>query len=132
MSKLIISVERELRSKSARIIWALISTPEGLSKWIADEVEANGEQLTFVWGNRWQAHEIKHARILEQVAQSYSRYIWEEDEESGNYWELRMDRNELTGDYMLSVTDVAHDGDTETVVEIWEDNMERLHRNTGL
>ncbi len=132
MSKIIISVEKELKSKSAKIIWSLISTPEGLAKWIADEVTIEGDILTFVWGNRWQAHEIKKARILEQVAHSYSRYIWEEDEESGNYWELLMERNELTGDYMLTVTDVAHDGDTETLCEIWEDNMERLHRNTGL
>ena len=132
MSKIIISVERELRSKSARIIWSLISTPEGLAKWMADEVEIEGDTLSFIWGNRWSAHEIKKARIMEQVNQSYSRYIWEEDEESGNYWELRMERNELTGDYMLTVTDVAHDGDTETLREIWEDNMDRLHRNTGL
>jgi len=132
MPKIIISVERELHSKSARIIWSLISTPEGLAKWMADEVESNGDILSFIWGNRWSTHEIKKARILEQENQSYSRYIWEEDEESGNYWELRMERNELTGDYMLTVTDVAHDGDTETLREIWEDNMDRLHRNTGL
>ncbi len=99
---------------------------------MADEVESEGDILSFIWGNRWSAHEIKKARIMEQVNQSYSRYIWEEDEESGNYWELRMERNELTGDYMLTVTDVAHDGDTETLREIWEDNMDRLHRNTGL
>ena len=99
---------------------------------MADEVESEGDTLSCIWGNRWSAHEIKKARIMEQVNQSYSRYIWEEDEESGNYWELRMERNELTGDYMLTVTDVAHDGDTETLREIWEDNMDRLHRNTGL
>ena len=51
-----ISIERELRSKSANIIWALMSTPEVLAKWLAEQVTRDGDTLTFTCGNAWRPH----------------------------------------------------------------------------
>ena len=39
MNKKKVIFEHELHSHSAKIIWPLISAPEGLAKWIADEVK---------------------------------------------------------------------------------------------
>ena len=39
MKKKRLNIERELLSSSSSIIWNLISTPEGLSRWIADDVK---------------------------------------------------------------------------------------------
>ena len=35
-------------------------------------------------------------------------------------------------DYILMITDFAPDGDTDTLEDIWDANMEMLHRSTGL
>ena len=48
------------------------------------------------------------------------------------YLELRMDKSDITGDYILMITDFAPDGDTDTLEDIWDANMEMLHRSTGL
>lgn len=127
-----ISLERELRSKSASIIWSLISTPAGLGKWMADEVKFEGNTFTFTWGNVWSWHETRTATLLEMKNFDYIRLRWSEDEYRDTYFELRMCKSDITGDYILEITDYATDGDTDTLVDIWDANMEKLHRSTGL
>ncbi len=127
-----ISLERELRSKSASIIWSLISTPAGLGKWMADEVKFECNTFTFTWGNVWSRHETRTATLLEMKNFDYIRLRWSEDEYRDTYFELRMCKSDITGDYILEITDYATDGDTDTLVDIWDANMEKLHRSTGL
>lgn len=127
-----ISLERELRSKSASIIWSLISTPAGLGKWMADEVKFEGNTFTFTWGSVWSRHETRTATLLEMKNFDYIRLRWSEDEYRDTYFELRMCKSDITDDYILEITDYATDGDTDTLVDIWDANMEKLHRSTGL
>lgn len=127
-----ISIERELRSKSANIIWSLMSTPEGLSKWLADEVVFDGSLFTFTWGNAWSHHETRTAAVLEKKNREYIRLRWSEDEYRDTYIELRMMKSDITGDYVLMITDFAPDGDIDTLEDIWDANMETLRRSTGL
>lgn len=127
-----ISIERELRSKSANIIWALMSTPEGLAKWLADEVTRDGDTLTFTWGNTWSHHETRTAAVIDRKDYEYIRLRWSEDEYHDTYLELRMEKSDITGDYILVITDYAPDGDTATLEDIWDANMDALHRSTGL
>ena len=77
-----ISIERELKSKSANIIWSLMSTPEGLAKWFADDVKFSGDVFTFTWGNDWSHHEVRTAALLEKKDRGYIRLRWSEDEYS--------------------------------------------------
>ena len=127
-----VSIERELNSKSANIIWSLMSTPEGLSKWIADEVTRDGDEMVFTWGNEWSHHETRTAVVLETKKLDYIRLRWSEAEYADTFLELRMDKSDITGDYILVVTDFAPDGDTDTLEDIWAANMETLRRSTGL
>ena len=127
-----ISIERELRSKSANIIWALMSTPEGLAKWLADEGTRDGDTLTFTCGNTWSHHETRTAAVIDRKDYEYIRLRWSEDEYRDTYLELRMEKSDITGDYILVITDYAPDGDTATLEDIWDANMDALHRSTGL
>ena len=127
-----ISIERELHSKSANIIWSLMSTPEGLAKWLADDVTRDGDTLTFTWGNTWGHHETRTADVIETKNNKFIRLRWSEEEFSNTYLELRMEKSDITGDYILVITDYAPDGDTDTLRDIWDANMDTLHRSTGL
>ena len=109
-----------------------MSTPEGLAKWFADDVKFNGGVFTFTWGNDWSHHEVRTASLLEKKDKGYIRLRWSEDEYRDTYLEMRMDRSDITGDYILMITDFAPDGDTDTLVDIWDANMDMLHRSTGL
>ncbi len=119
-------------SNSKNIIWTLISTAGGLKKWIADEVEEQGDRLVFTWGDVWKHHEIRTAFVVESVKNMSFRFCWEEDESEDTFIELRMEKNELTDDYMLHITDFAYDDEKDSILSLWEQNLERLHTNTGL
>lgn len=127
-----VTIEHVLNSKSPSIIWALLSTPEGLAKWIADEVKAVDGQLMFVWGNMAGNHEIRMADVIGQKKYEYIRFRWSEERFRDSYWELRIEKSELTDDYNLLITDFVVDYDKETMMDIWEANLESLHCSTGL
>ena len=127
-----IEIERILKSKSPQIIWGLIGTPEGLSKWIADEILCEGNTYTFIWGKTWSHHEIKHAKMILLEKGVRIRFKWENEEDCDTYMELRMEKNTMTDDYLLHITDFANKEDIEDMYDIWHENMEKLHRTSGL
>lgn len=132
MNKKKISIEHELKCRSERIIWPLISTPEGLAKWIADEVHASGNVLTFTWGEVWSHHEVRTATILGTTDFLSVRLKWDDETDSNAYWELKIEKSDITDDFILVITDFAPADDTDTLEDIWAANLERLHRSTGL
>lgn len=132
MSKKRISIEHVLKCRSERIIWPLISAPEGLAKWMADEVSASGDELTFTWGEVWSRHEVRKAVIIDKADFRSVRFRWQDEPDTEAYWELKIERGDITGDFILVITDFAPADDTDTLEDIWAANLERLHRSTGL
>ena len=48
-------------------------------------------------------------------------------------WQLHIiERSDITGDYILVVTDFALPEDEESLRDIWQQNFEQLHQSTGL
>ena len=131
MEKNKITVEHLLNSTSKNIIWQLIGTDSGLQKWIADSVTLDGDQLTCAWGDANRHHEVRMATV--SVLEKFGRIRWSwDDETDGSYVEIRMEKSNLTGGYMLSVTDFTDDGDKEWLMDIWTHNFERLRRRCGV
>lgn len=132
MKKKKIEIEQKLNSKSPNIIWNLIGTPAGLGKWIADEIEQENDILTFTWGKIWSNHEIRSAKITALEKNKYIRFVWEDEEDEDTYVELRIEGNILTGDFMLHITDFTDEDDVDALYEIWNGNMKKLHRVSGI
>ena len=132
MNKQKLELEYVLRSNSENIIWNTISTAGGLQKWIADEVTEKGDKLTFTWGDIYRHHETRSATILKCVKNKYIRMRWDDELTPEAYMEMRMSKSELTNDYILSITDYANAEDLDSLRDIWDQNFEELHRNTGL
>ena len=132
MDKQRLCIERELISSSAPIIWDLISTDAGLSRWMADSVTQEGEQLTFVWGELWSHHEVRTATIVEKIKNEYIRISWDDEEGPDNFFKLRMDKSHITNDYVLTITDFAWDDEVDSLRTIWNDNLARLRNTSGI
>ncbi len=132
MGKKRITIEHPLQSKSESIIWGVVSTPEGYAKWLADEVDQMGNTFIFTWGHTYSHHEIKRADISDVVRMRYIRLRWQNDEDPEAYLEFRIDHSELTGGYTLIITDFAFEDDVDSLYDLWEDNLKRLHHTTGL
>ena len=126
-----IELEYELKTRSGSAVWTLISTPIGMMKWLADEVTLEGETATFVWGDPLREHDTHTATVIEMVKNSHIRLHWDSSD-SDAYWEIRMFHSEIAGNYQLAVTDFTEDDEPEDLVRIWDQNIDRLHRITGV
>ena len=125
-----IHIEQELRSKAPAIIWHLISTGDGMGRWLADRVTQQGDELTFQWGNSWDHDEQRTAHIIHKEKHRVVRFAWTDADVPGTYVELRIERSTITNDFILLVTDFADDDDAEWLRDMWQYNFKRL-RLTG-
>ena len=126
-----IEIEHQLRSTSKTIIWQLLSTAPGLAKWIADSVTQSGDTLTFTWGDVNSHHEMRTATVLRVEKFNRIRWRWNDDGEA-TFVEIRMQRDQLTEEYALHITDFADDDDRDWLFGAWNHNFERLHQSSGL
>ncbi len=129
-----LTIEYPLSTRSPRIVWDMISNAAGLQKWLADKVTEHDDVMTFTWGKPWTERDTKDARILEHQKNSHVRLMWDYHEDTPEaYMEMRIEQSDLTGQLTLLITDFAADDDEESDLRgIWEDNLERLHRVSGL
>lgn len=127
-----LELEYELRSKSAKLIWTLISTDTGLKKWLADDVCTNGRRTTFTWGNPGHLSETHTARVLEVVKKDRIRWYWEYEDDKQTYWEIKMSKDEIAENYHLHITDFATSDELEDLTDIWNNNIDRLRLSTGM
>jgi uncharacterized protein YndB with AHSA1/START domain len=131
-----LTIEYPLNTRSTRIVWDMISNAAGMQKWLADKVveESDRETLTFTWGQPWTERDTKQSRILEVEKLDHIRMMWDYHEDTPEaYWEMRIVESDETGHLTLMITDYAADDDeAEDLRGIWDDNLDRLHRVSGL
>ncbi|MGL4851633.1 MAG: START-like domain-containing protein [Phocaeicola sp.] len=123
-----LKLEYMLRGGSGTIVWTLISTPMGLETWFADKVWQ--EEKTFFF--QWSKTEIREAKLLHIRSNSFIRFHWLDDKDPNSFFELRLDYNELTFDYMLTVTECIDPSEHEDQKELWDLSIENLRRTSGL
>lgn len=128
MSKERIKMEYMLKAGSGNIIWSIISTPSGMETWFADKVSAKDKIYTFRWGKT----EMRQAEVTHSRTNSFIRFHWLDDPDPKSFFELRIVYNELTEDLMLEITDMAEAGETEDLRDLWDSDIEKLKRVSGL
>jgi uncharacterized protein YndB with AHSA1/START domain len=111
---------------SVPVLWKLISTPNGLSEWFADNVQAEDSIYTFQWGRT-----SEQAEVVSMVQGESIRYRWL-DEPEDTYFEFNIQYSELTGNVSLWVTDYAEPEDQEDAVNLWNYEIEKLMRRSGM
>ena len=128
MKKTKVLMEYMLKGGSSSIVCSIISTPSGLETWFADKVTSSDKIFTFRWGKT----ESRQSEVVGIRTNSYIRYPWMDDEERKSYFELKVNYNELTEDLMLEVIDFAYPDEIEDVKDLWESDIEKLKRVSGL
>ena len=128
MEKEKIKMEYMLKGGSGNVIWSIISTPSGLETWFADKVTAKEKVYTFQWGKT----ESRQAEIIHCRTNYFVRFHWLDDVDRKSYFELKIVQNELTEDIMLEITDFAETAEAEDVKDLWDSDIEKLRRVSGL
>lgn len=112
---------------SPKVLFNRLSTPDGLSEWFADNVNLSKGQFTFIWEG---AEQI--ADVVTIKDNKYVRFKWVEDEEAESYFEFKIDKDELTGDLALIITDFAEEDEKEDAIDLWDSQISELKHLIGL
>ena len=113
---------------SPKVLFSRLSTPEGLCEWFADEVRTDGDIFTFSWSSS----EAK-ARLIALKENKLVRFEWiDSDEPSSNYFEFRLNIEELSGSLALIITDFAEPEEKEDTIFLWDTQITDLRRLLGI
>lgn len=113
-------------SSSVKVLYSRLSTPAGLAEWFADDVRQKGDQFIFVWHGTEQT-----ATLVDAKPNSSVRFVWNEAEDEDEYFGFDIHVEPLTGEVALIITDFVDEDDVADSVDLWDKQIESLHRNLG-
>jgi uncharacterized protein YndB with AHSA1/START domain len=106
---------------SAGILYEFLVTPSGLSEWFCDDVNIRNGIYTFIWDGQ-----LQQARLLKTVEEQLVRYQWV-DKTDGSFFEFKIQRDDLTNDISLIITDFATDKvEQESSKLLWQSQIDKL------
>jgi uncharacterized protein YndB with AHSA1/START domain len=116
---------------SIKMLYPYIDSASGLSEWFADDVRISPEKVfTFVWD-----HEEHKAKLSSHRTNHFAKFEYlpetKEDQTDPNYFELRLEVNELTQTTFLKVSDYSDFDDFEELQDLWEGLIENLKKVVG-
>lgn len=113
---------------SPKVLFSRLSTPEGLGEWFAEQVNVDGDLFSFFWNNT----ETK-ARLAAIKENKLVRFEWVDMEnEDDNYFEFRINVEELTGGLALLITDFADEDEKDDSIYLWDSQVNDLKRLLGI
>ncbi len=111
---------------SAGILFEFLTSPSGLAEWFADNVNFHDGVFTFFWDGSEQK-----AKLLGFKEDKFVKLQWL-DKPDGTYFEFRIERDELTGDISLMITDFADEAaDMQTSKLLWDSQINKLSHVIG-
>ncbi len=113
---------------SPKVLFPRISTAEGLAEWFADDVSSDGDIFLFTWDKI-----VLKARLLCVKENRMARFEWidKDQDKTRNYFEFKINVEELTGDVALLITDFAEPDEKEDAIYLWDTEVQRLKSALG-
>ncbi len=111
---------------STSVLFNRLSSASGLTEWFADDVRVKGQRYTFIWDKSEQVAEMIQSKDSKNV-----RFKWEDDDDEETYFEFSINKDDLTGDVTLTITDFAEDGEEDEAMELWNSQITDLRRVLG-
>lgn len=106
-----------------KLLFTLISSPEGLSRWFADQVRVDDQVFCFQWKDSQQTAELVDYKEFE-----YVKFRWTDDFHEGYILELHIRQETLSGEVALEVTDYSEASDMEFNQRLWNTQVGKLQR----
>ncbi|MES2763643.1 MAG: START-like domain-containing protein [Bacteroidota bacterium] len=106
---------------SEDMVFEFVSTESGLSEWFCDDVNIRDGVFTFNWDGQ-----IQQAKLVKEIPPISIRYQWL-DKNDGSYFEFKTQKDELTNDISLIITDFASDKADEVSARLlWHSQVDKL------
>jgi hypothetical protein len=108
------------------MLYEFLSTASGLSEWFCDDLNIRNGIYTFIWDDQ-----LQQARLLKTIDLQLVRFQWV-DKTDGSYFEFRIQRDDLTNDIALIITDFADTAsERESSKLLWHSQIEKLMHVIG-
>ena len=120
-----ITLEFDMKSTPISMLWAYISTANGLKEWFADDAQINGKDVVLIWNGVSQ-----ESTIISMRFEKYIRFRSKEDNDK-SFIEMRISSSEMTNNAILTITDFAEPDDVEEIRDLWNYQVETLQRQLG-
>lgn len=116
---------------SARLLYPYLSSASGLGEWFCSNVTISPEKIyTFFWGT-----DARKAALLASRPGHFARFEFLDangkPDKDPDYFELRLETDELTQLTYLRVRDYSDFDDQEELQDVWEDLVTKLRGVVG-
>lgn len=109
-----------------RIVYNCLYTPELLEHWFADRVIIKKGVYHFFWNGSEQ-----RAKLIGKKENEYVRYKWLDDDNDENYFEFRINVDNITNSIALFITDFVDEKDLKSAKLLWDTNVNKLLKSIG-
>lgn len=108
---------------SQKLMYTLISQPEGLSRWFADAVFIEEDVYHFVWEGSEQK-----ARLIESKDNEFVKFEWLDDFHQGYMFEMHILNEEVSREVALLIRDYAEPSEMDYYQRLWSAQIKKLQR----
>ena len=109
---------------SARLLYMMISTPEGLSRWFADSVDIQNDVFVFKWEGSEQ-----RAQIVQFKENEFITFKWIDDSHKDHNLEMRIQEDDLASGVALIITDYSDPSDLDFNKRLFTTQVSLLQRH---
>ena len=113
-------------SSSVSILFSRLSTAPGLAEWFSDDVKHDGKIFTFVWDSV-----DEQAELVDMKKNSFVRFKWLDADDEEEFFEFSVHVEPLTEEVALIITDFVDTDEEGDEIELWNKQVEMLHRTVG-
>lgn len=113
---------------SKKMLYPYFSTASGLAQWFADDVNINNssKEYTFIWDG-----DETIAKLTSNRTNHHVRFdVVDADDDDPNYFEFKLEVNELTQSVYVQITDYS-DMDPQEAHDLWESLTHDLKEIVG-
>lgn len=128
MAKHKFTTEFEINA-SKKMLYPYLFSPSGLSQWFADDVNINEDKVfNFIWDG--QDHK---AKLSTHKVNSFVKFemLDGENDPDPNYFEFKLEMNELTQAVFIRITDYSENDDEEELEDLWGNLIDTLREIVG-
>ncbi|MBW6498342.1 MAG: hypothetical protein K0B09_08150 [Bacteroidales bacterium] len=106
-----------------KLLYTLISSPEGLTRWFAHTIKSGEDVYLFQWEGNEQA-----ARLVQAKDNEYVVFQWLEDYHKDLFLEMRIETDPMSSGITLVISDYAEATDVDFSKRLWSAQVGQLQR----
>ena len=106
-----------------KLLYTLISSPEGLTRWFAHTIKSGEDIYLFKWEGNEQA-----VRLVQAKDNEYVIFQWLEDYHKDLFLEMRIETDPMSNGITLVIFDYAEAADVDISKRLWSAQVGQLQR----